>query len=231
MERTSDISACTLKMIAILGMTGNHAAAIFESALPYSVLCMLTGLGGLTFPIMAYALVEGYCHTSNVARYALRLFVFACITQVPFQLFLASKGNVLFTLLIGLGVLYARDHIRSAIVFWLLATMATLASICCDWGLIGIVMILVNAMAPQQGAQYYGALIPCVALGVSALTSLIIGDVSVLPQLFYAAGCAGAAILLLHYQGRRGRPLQWFFYVYYPAHITVLGIVSRLIIL
>ena len=60
-------------------------------------------VGGLTFPIMAYLLCEGYRHTSSVRRYAERLALFAVISQVPYSLLFGAQGNVLITLLNGLG--------------------------------------------------------------------------------------------------------------------------------
>ena len=86
---------------------------------------MLFGFGGLTFPIMAFLLVEGYRHTSNVARYARRLLVFALVAQVPFGMFLSPGLNVLFTLLVCLGLLYA---LRAIGVFWRRAWLW-----CCAW--------------------------------------------------------------------------------------------------
>lgn len=65
----------------------------------------LYSLGGLTFPIMAYLLCEGYRHTSSVRRYAERLAVFAVVSQIPYSLLFGATGNVLITLLIGLGML------------------------------------------------------------------------------------------------------------------------------
>ena len=58
-------SALMLKIAAIVGMTANHTAVVFGTSLPDVALCVLTALGGLTFPVMAYLLIEGYRHTSS----------------------------------------------------------------------------------------------------------------------------------------------------------------------
>ena len=47
--------------------------------------------------------------------------------------------------------------------------------------------------------------------------------------LYGLVGCTAAIPLLLAYNGLRGKPLKWFFYAYYPAHITVLGLACGLI--
>ena len=53
------VSSFTLKVVAIVGMTFNHACYIFYPYLPAEALLLLFGFGGLTFPIMAFLLVEG----------------------------------------------------------------------------------------------------------------------------------------------------------------------------
>ena len=119
------VSSFTLKVVAIVGMTFNHFCYMFYAHLPTEALCVLFGFGGLTFPIMAFLLVEGYNHTSNIKRYASRLFVFALISQVPYTLFLAPTTlNVLFTLLIGLALLYLYDRMEASGGFWLCAAFS-----------------------------------------------------------------------------------------------------------
>ena len=63
------LSSFVLKVVAIVGMTCNHAAYVFAGHLPFVGECVLFAVGGVTFPVMAYLLVEGYRHTSNVKRY------------------------------------------------------------------------------------------------------------------------------------------------------------------
>ena len=104
-----DISSFTLKIIAIAGMTGNHAAYVLGPLLPAWLAVALFSLGGLTFPIMAFLVVEGYRHTSNLRRYASRLLLFTLISQIPYSLLLGAAGNVLITLTLGLACVYAVD--------------------------------------------------------------------------------------------------------------------------
>lgn len=258
------LSSFTLKAVAIVGMTANHAAYIFGGQLPFWASCLLIGLGGLTFPIMAFLLVEGYHRTSNVKRYALRLAAFALVSQIPYGLFLADNGNVLFTLLIGLGVLYADEHVKNRSTFWVLAAGGALASLACDWGFIGVVMILLfkmlgtGARPPVAAAEATAAPSPArtesnpdivpaalrTPLGAVAAPVLLVvlaeglptfgalmsaaadGDWSLLPFVLYPlVGCPLTIPLLYAYRGRRGLPMKWFFYAYYPLHIAVLGLI------
>jgi hypothetical protein len=76
---------------------------------------ILRSIGRLAFPIFAYQLAVGYAKTSSLKNYAKRLFVFALISQVPYSFF--SPGlefkplelNIMFTLLLALGVVYIYD--------------------------------------------------------------------------------------------------------------------------
>lgn len=279
---TGGLSSFVLKAVAIVGMTANHAGYLFADQLPLWASCVLIGLGGLTFPTMAFLLVEGYRRTSNVKRYAFRLGVFALVSQLPYGLFLANNGNVLFTLLIGLGVLYADEHMRNRGAFWTVAAAGALTSLACDWGFIGVVVIVLfkklgagpclrggrsaqagsapgaspSAAAPADagssrtayqtaddavpallrtplGAVAAPVLLVAVAEGLPLLGKLASavaagGDWSLLPFVLYPlVGCPATIPLLYSYRGRRGLPMKWFFYAYYPAHIAVLGIVHQ----
>lgn len=226
------VSSFTLKVVAIVGMTFNHACYIFYPYLPLEAL-MLFGLGGLTFPIMAFLLVEGYRHTSNIKRYASRLFVFALISQVPYSLFLAPSLNVLFTLLIGLGILYLYDRMKNRVAFWLIAAALTAASSISDWGILGPAMILMMRAIPNRRTRIiFPLLLPILGDGLPFLSDLLTTyDVELLPFALYPlVGCTATIPLLLAYNGSRGRPMKWLFYAYYPAHILVLGLAKGLLL-
>lgn len=228
------VSSFTLKVVAIVGMTFNHFCYIFFPYLPTEVLCVLFGFGGLTFPIMAFLLVEGYHHTSNIKRYASRLLVFALVSQVPYGLFLAPTTlNVLFTLLIGLGILYLYDTMESRTGFWLVAASLTAISALCDWGILGPLMILMMRVIPDRRQRVIlPLLLPILGDGLPALSNYLAAfDLELLPPVLYPLlGCTATIPLLLAYNGSRGRPMKWLFYAYYPAHILVLGLAKGLLL-
>lgn len=255
-----------------MGMTCNHVANIFATQLPGWVTVALCSLGGLTFPIMAFLLGEGYRYTSNIRSYALRLAVFAALSQIPYSLLWGATANVLVTLLLGLGVLWAHDHMRQRALFFGVFAAVLVASSWCDWGIIGPLMIYLFYRLRREGAQRavgLTMLVAALALGLPALEGLSSeallqteGPVDALAQNLLAAGESGeglpalvsytvndagtlvsslgalgyatlgfglATVLLVNYNGRRGRPLKWLFYWYYPAHLLVLWGLAQII--
>lgn len=136
------ITGFTLKLAAIIGMTANHLAHVFLGTLPVFVAEALYWLGGITFPVMAFLIVEGYRHTSSVPRYLGRLVAFALISQVPYTLLFGWTGNIFFTLAIGLALIWFFDTHAST---WARAGVMLLglaASLVCDWAVLGPLMIL-----------------------------------------------------------------------------------------
>ncbi len=228
------ITSFWLKMAAITGMLCNHIANMYAVYLPFEVTCVLYGLGGIAFPIMAYLLVEGYKHTSNLKRYMLRLLVFALLSQIPYWLFLAHQGNVLFTLLLSLIVLYAYDRLKNRGLFFLVFLVAIILGFFLDWGSIGVIMVFL--FSTLGGSRYkrilLPLLIPLLVIGLpSALLLLSESSLYSLPELLYAViGGAGTAILLLLYKGVRGPSAKYLFYVFYPSHILILGLIKGIVL-
>ncbi|MBR4529559.1 MAG: conjugal transfer protein TraX [Lachnospiraceae bacterium] len=95
-----DVSASTLKLVAVITMTLDHFAAgvlyfqLLTHALPswldfdtgYTIYMVLRGIGRTAFPIYCFLIVEGLMHTRSRARYLLRLVLFAFLSEIPFDL-------------------------------------------------------------------------------------------------------------------------------------------------
>lgn len=111
------MSSFVLKMIAVISMCFDHFGYLF-SAGNFSF-CNL--IGRLAFPIFAFQISEGYTHTRDLKKYFWRLFLFAVISQIPFNLFEYAFGfdltlNIFFTLLLGLTAICAYDKIPNKLV-------------------------------------------------------------------------------------------------------------------
>lgn len=169
-------------------------------------------VGRLAFPIFAFCLVEGFCHTRHRKSYGLRLFLFALLSEVIFDLavfdcwFYPEYQNIYVTLLIAFLTLWGMERFQEN--RWLPALIAVSGCIAsyllkADYGPSGVfLMILLYQLRGHPHQLWAGAIL-------SALGSL------------NAYGFAGLAfILLAFYNKERGRwPGKHFFYLFYPAHL------------
>lgn len=228
-------SGSALKLIAICAMVLDHFAAtvlyygILLPAAPikegtsvwtvYTIYQVLRFIGRIAFPIFCFLLVEGFLHTSNRARYALRLFVFALISEIPFDLALFQSltdwnhQNVFFTLLIGFVVIWAMEKTETlpfstplkvsafalgCLVAWLL---------CTDYDYKGVILITIFYVF--RYTPRLRTLAGCVSL------------------IWEAPACL--AFFPIHlYNGKRGLSLKYVFYLFYPVHLLLFAFLVSL---
>ena len=75
-----DLSAAALHILAMLFMLMDHMWATVFPAQDW-----LTCVGRVAFPIFAFMAVEGYFHTHSFKKYALRMLLFAVLSEIPFD--------------------------------------------------------------------------------------------------------------------------------------------------
>jgi hypothetical protein len=179
-------------------------------------------VGRLSFPIYAFLLVQGFLHTRDVKKYLGRLFGFALISEVPYDLarsdvpWQMGQQNVFFTLFLGLLAVCALCFLGSIPV-----KLLALAAICLlmhflvksDYGIAGIAMILCFYLF-RDGRMAFEQ---CLSIGV-----INIG---------YYGGIQSAAVLALlpiqMYNGKKGPSAKYFFYAFYPVHLFLLYLIRR----
>ena len=118
------ISGYWLKVIAVVSMLIDHTSAVILEQISglENPAFLMRIIGRLAFPIYCFLLVEGFYHTRSRAKYAGRLFLFALISEVPFDLAFSrrmwdfSSNNVFFTLLFGLLVIWGVEGIKQKFV-------------------------------------------------------------------------------------------------------------------
>ena len=238
MSSSFGISGAVLKWIAVITMLIDHFAASFlnhyisvtdsfDAVYPLYTTCRY--IGRIAFPIYIFLLIEGYQKTRNVKKYLGRLFLFALISEIPFdlafsyRLFDASSQNVFFTLFFGLFALYLMDLVqikckeKPALVFplrlFIIFVFLLLADLFrTDYSYVGVLAILVMYELRHKPALQMIA--GCLTLCLSSLTELY-ALIGVLPVCFY--------------NHERGRQMKYFFYLFYPVHLLMLWGVGMMI--
>lgn len=210
MQQRYGISSFTLKCIAMVSMLIDHMGAIL-----FPQFLWMRIVGRLAFPIYCFLLVEGAVHTSDIRKYQKRLLVFALLSEIPFDMtfngsFLELlRQNVFFTLLIGLIAIEFLERNRE--IWYNVATVilaCTAAQVLgTDYGGAGVIFIVCfYKLYPYRlGKQ--------VAF-VAENALLFLGGIQIY------AGIAALPMLL--YNGKPGRNIKYFFYIFYPGHLLIL---------
>lgn len=234
------ISSSTLKLIAVFSMLVDHTAAVLvwnplnpEAATIVQnmemgwnaqwliYLFMRYPIGRLAFPIYCFLLVEGFMRTRSVGKYALRMFLFALISEVPFDLAFYGKvweingQNVFFTLFLAIAAMAGMEFIREKTgqklqkqwlirggqLLWVLAVCVVASLICCDYGAKGVLVVLVLYLFRYNRG-----------------TQILAGSVAFAWEI-----TAPLAFIPIHYyNGKKGLQMKYFFYAFYPVHLLVL---------
>lgn len=220
--KKNGISADALKWIAVVTMFIDHiGAVIIEKTdmilLPYgrTLDLVLRYIGRLAFPIFAFLLVEGFYHTRDRQKYLRNLFIFAILSEIPFELaFLGEIRigflNVFWTLTAGMFmmILLEREKERRGQktgmrTFFIVAGTAIAAQFFhTDYGAIGVLLIYILYILRVDRKQQ------CI-LGAVAMSYEITAPI--------------AFLFLYRYNGsRRQKHLKYFFYAFYPLHLLLL---------
>lgn len=244
------MSALTLKLIALGTMLYDHLTVLWPvefvfwmwvfpeaESLPgwAEALCSLSPyIGRIAAPIFLFSLAQGYRHTRNWRKYALRLLLFACLAEWPYYLLFGGHGNILFTLLLGLLALQGFDILQQnrPRLGWALGA--------------GLVFLLEWLHFPEGGGRYIlfilvfdqtahwsrerRALLWLVLYPLSRWRLLWLCFAEGFPiQNFIINGFGpllGVGLTLLYNgeKGTRGPRLKYLWYIAYPAHLLLLAL-------
>lgn len=207
----------SLKGIALLTMLCDHIACVLLAGVQWSGLYRgMRMIGRVSFPIFCFVLVLGFLSTSDIKKYIGRLFLFAVLSEIPFDLAFSGRlfdwesQNVMFTLLIGLLVLTGLQQFQARV--WLQG-LVCLGGCCAayilhtDYSYFGVALILVFYLFRENTVSRY--------LWAAVL-------------IFSEGGMEVYALLGLFvcyfYQPQKREPgmPKYFFYLFYPVHLLVL---------
>ena len=238
-------SAHVLKLIAIVSMLIDHIGevvykqylaveqvpyrewldAMFPMDTGWGIYYLMRSIGRLAFPIFCFFLVEGYEHTSDRIRYAASLLIFGLISEIPFDLalwhgfFVWDHCNVMFTLFLGLLAIWGIDEGIKAVERGLQLPGMILVAAAPALALLTAKLITTDYAAP-------GVL--CIILMYLLRNSRVLSvfaGVLILTVFSHRSEAVAFldVILIMFYNGTRGRQVKYFFYAFYPLHFLILA--------
>ncbi|HZJ57137.1 MAG TPA: TraX family protein [Clostridia bacterium] len=237
------MSGTFLKIIAIMAMLTDHIAWAFVPT--HSLLGQLMHVvGRLTAPIMCFFIAEGYHHTRNVKRYALRLGLFALISHAPYIYFESGRPpiyyengikiiygtSVIYTLLLGLILLMIwNDERIKERVKHLLAILIVVASAPGDWSFFAVLWIWAFGVHHGNIKKQLQSFSLIAILPVTF--SIILFSQGVWWGQLFQLGVYLAIPFIYLYNGKLGYKkgwvwIKWVFYAFYPLHLLVLGLLK-----
>jgi len=229
------LNANQIKLIAIIAMTIDHLTWTFfpGTQAVWYVFCLHI-IGRLTAPIMWFFIAEGCHYTHDKKQYVGRLFLFAVISHFAYDFAFGIPFLPLST-----GVFNQTG------VMWSLAWAAVLIFLCQSdrvpqWGKILAIIVIclitfpsdwscIAVMCPfflfsHRGQFKKQAMDIALWTFIYALVYFLFLDklYGVLQMFTFLT-----IPILSRYNGERGswKGMKWFFYIYYPAHLVVIGLI------
>lgn len=253
---TKKLNSNAIKLIAIIAMTIDHIAwAIFYGYSPQTIAIIMHIIGRITCPIMCFCVAEGYHYTKDVKKYAKRLLLFALISHVPYMLqsiafrefgwlalipfatgngfmgHLLNQTSVMWSLFIGLIMLIVNDSKNIPTAYKpIIIILLCIASFPSDWSCIASLFILcigTNRGNPTKQILWCALYAIMYALVYFVFIDKIYGLIQL--------GVVLSLPIICMYNGKRGsnphinKFIKWFFYLYYPLHLAIIGIILIII--
>lgn len=234
------LNSNTLRLVAVLLMISDHVWATTMSFGNW-----MTYIGRMAFPIFAFQIAEGFIHTKDFKKYALRLLAFGLVSEIPFNLFYSSRWfnpyhqNVMFTLLLGLLAIKVIDNLKKDIspknigksLLWLalIAVGGTLGFV--DYGFLGVLTVVMFYLCRGYRFTPILQLIGMILINIvffegQVFIFEVFGKTLEIPSQGFAVF---SLIPIWLYNGKKGKSskvLQYGFYAFYPVHMLILYLIK-----
>lgn len=246
MTKSKILNSNQLKLIAIIAMTVDHIAWAMFDGYPSALLPLVMHIiGRLTCPIMCYFIAEGYHYTRNIKKYTFRLFAFAFVSHfayifasndfVDFKSFIPfyygnflNQTSVMWSLAWGLVMLRIADSKRIKSIYKvLLVILICIITLPSDWSCIAALCIMAIGTNRGDFRKQMSWMIFYVAL-YSLVYFFAIDKAYGILQM----GVVLSIPVIAMYNGKRGKNpkinkfMKWFFYIFYPLHLFVIGLIN-----
>lgn len=232
------MTSFALKIIALISMSFDHFGDAFIGHFSF-----LNLIGRLAFPIFAFQISEGYIHTKSIRKYFMRLFIFAIISQLPFNLFLQKVSptstcelNIFFTLLLGLICMIIYDffinlkgkileyklfniEIRSIIgivASFIIAYIGEILHV--DYGFWGVIVIFSFYLFKNNKLAM---IISYISLCIIRYGVFIILTGFYINYIYSCIFTILSILLIALYNGKQGYKVKYLLYLFYPIHLLI----------
>jgi hypothetical protein len=237
-----ETTSMSLHMMAMAFMLCDH---LWGTVVPGND--WLTCIGRVAFPIFAFLLVEGYFHTSNLKKYACRILLFAILSEIPFNLAMGSRlfypihQNVLWSFLLSLGLIHWNETVKKGGKLWLRVIVGSVSVLLgylaglltmVDFYHAGILTVLVFYFFCQKKWWSYAAQLFCLWYINVEMLSGYAYELQMLGKTWFFVRQGFALLALIPiwlYRGKQGYHSKWLqraYYLFYPLHLLILGLIK-----
>ena len=243
LKKIQILNSLDLKILAMIFMLCDH---LWGTLIPGNQ--WLNNIGRLAFPIFAFQIAEGAVHTSNFKKYLGRMFVFALISEIPFNLMMSGSAffpfhqNVMFTFTIALLMIsilrFAKKkniylYIASAVICCFLGYMLGTISMSDYYGY-GVLTVLVFYIFRDFRFSWVLQFVTIIYINAFMMSGLtynfeLFGININFPQQAFAIL---SLILIAMYNGKQGIKnnfTKYGTYLFYPIHMLILYFINSVL--
>lgn len=233
-KKISGLNGNQLKMIAIIAMTIDHLAwVLFPGFDTRWYVLLMHIIGRLTAPVMWFFIAEGYHYTHDVKKYMMRLFLFVFISHfaydfafgipmIPFTTGFINQTSVMWSLALAVVLIIIRENENISKGLKRLSVIGIgLLAFPSDWSIIAA--MVPGSLLRHRGDLKKQAVDIVMWTAIYAIVYFFCLDKTYgIIQMFTFL----AVPFLKMYNGQKGnwKGMKWFFYLYYPAHLLIIGI-------
>lgn len=216
------LDGTALKLIAVTAMILDHVG---DNFFPDQIWMRI--IGRMALPIFAFCIAEGFSHTKDRRRYLCRMGLFALLSEIPFDLVTSGKvlefshQNIMMTFFWAILGLMIYEQVRNrrygqilgAAVLLLFLVSSLFLGL--DYQILAVGLIILYYLLRNKA--------PLINNLAAMAYHVLLRNVGI-----YWFGVLGFVPVLL-YNGKRGRGLKWFFYLFYPLHLLAIYILKELL--
>lgn len=200
--------------------------------------CIFRILGRIAAPIFCMFLAEGFFYTSNKKNYAIRLGLFAVLSQFAYSfaeygtVFALVGWNMVFTLFVSFFVLLVYEKVTNKYLKWCLIIALILLTIISDWAVVGPLMVLnfyINRDSKNRMTVFFSIIV--LLNVVLSCIFCVMNNYNWYGELWQLGMFLFIPFIYL-YDRRKyktNKLNKWIFYLFYPFHLILLALIKTLI--